>query len=80
MTIQGNKSQPDVLFQIVNGHVLKANSFGTVNIVGISENANRHARPRDIGKSVNRNTSTKLFPERMRAKTYLTVPEKRLSL
>jgi len=56
------QSQPDVLFQIVNGHVLKANSLGTVNIVGISENAERHARPRDIRKSINRNMSTQSFP------------------
>jgi len=38
------------LLQVVNGHVLKLNLLGAIDVGSIGENANRHTRTRDIGK------------------------------
>jgi len=40
-----------VLFQIVDGHVLKLNLLGTIDVSCISENAYGHARPGNVGES-----------------------------
>ena len=40
------------LFQIVSGHVLEIDLLGSVDVGGIGQNANGHARTWDIGKSV----------------------------
>jgi len=39
------------LFQIVSGHVLEIDLLGSVDVGGIGQNANGHARTWDIGKS-----------------------------
>jgi len=36
--------------QVVNGHVLEADLLGTIDIIGISKNADGHAGARDMGK------------------------------
>jgi hypothetical protein len=40
------------LFEIVDRHVLKLNLFGTIDIGGISKNADGHARSGDIWESI----------------------------
>ncbi len=40
----------DVLFQIVDGHVLELNLFGTIDVSSIGENADRHPGTRNIGE------------------------------
>jgi hypothetical protein len=43
------------LLQVINGHVLEVDLLSTVDVGGISENANRHPWPGDIWESVNMN-------------------------
>lgn len=40
----------DALLQVINGHVLEVNLFSTIDIIGISENADGHAGARNMGK------------------------------
>ena len=42
------------LLQVVNGHVLKVDLLGTIDVCSICENADGHARTRDVGKPVRR--------------------------
>ena len=43
------------LFQVIDRHVLEIDLLGTVDVGGISEDANGHPRPGDIWESVNAN-------------------------
>jgi hypothetical protein len=38
----------NLLLQVVNGHVLELNLLGTIDIGGIGENADGHARTRNV--------------------------------
>ena len=40
----------DLLLQVVDGHVLKVNLLGTIDVRSICENADGHARAGDVGE------------------------------
>lgn len=43
----------DALLQIVDGHVLKVNGLGAINVSCIRENTDGHARTRDVREPAN---------------------------
>lgn len=50
-TYVGERSQViGVLLQVIDGHVLEVDLLGTIDVGGISENANGHAGTRNMGK------------------------------
>ena len=68
------------LLQVVDGHVLEVDLLGTVDVGGIGENADGHAGAGDVGEPGVCCTGWRCGGMGGRGwKTYLTVPEKRLS-
>ena len=66
------------LLQVINRHVLEVDLLGTVDVGGIGENADGHARAGNVGEP----GGIVSLPERIRRSeegAHLTVPEKRLS-
>ena len=52
--ISATRAQTDrksnALLQVINRHVLEVDLLGTVDVGGIGENADGHARTRDVGQ------------------------------
>ena len=72
-------TEGNVLLQVINGHVLKVDLLGTVDVGSIGENADGHAGAGDMGQP-----ELQIFCQDLRRNacsedTHLTVPEKRLS-
>ena len=40
----------NALLQVIDRHVLEVNSFGAIDVVGIGQNADGHARAGDMGE------------------------------
>jgi hypothetical protein len=72
------KRRKYTLLQVVNGHVFEFDLLGTIDISSIRKNADGHARAGHVREPSPKNISC--YIRRTIRKTYLTVPEKRLSL
>jgi hypothetical protein len=76
--MKGTREPWHKLLQIVDGHILQVDLFSTIDVSGISENANGHSWPGDIWESIDVNQT--LHDGRNNLLAHFTVPEKRLSL
>jgi len=53
--MEGMRNFVNELLQVIDRHVLEIDLLSTVDIRGISKNANRHPWPGDIWESTNKN-------------------------